>query len=268
MGALYQKQKKPVGALYDTSLDPTTPEEVAQWSQAQGMYTPGDWKTQLMNDLAGLFPRPGATEDQNIYRSLQAGMGIMGSRGTGGTPAGVLSANVYHGSPHLFDKFDMGKVGAGQGAQSYGHGLYFADSPEVAKTYQKEFVPLIPFLKGLKQGKNLKDELPAGNLYKVDLPDEQIGKMLDWDKPMSQQPESVKMALRESGMARDIDKINTPASEYFKTSGGIDSAVAAELRKLGIPGIRYLDQGSRAGGKGTSNYVVFDDSIPKIIGRE
>jgi hypothetical protein len=29
------------------------------------------------------------------------------------------------------------------------------------------------------------------------------------------------------------------------------------LQKAGIPGIRYLDQGSRVGGKGTSNFVVF-----------
>jgi hypothetical protein len=43
---------------------------------------------------------------------------------------------VYHGSPHEFDAFDMSKIGTGEGAQSYGHGLYFADSPGVAKSYQ------------------------------------------------------------------------------------------------------------------------------------
>ena len=42
---------------------------------------------------------------------------------------------VFHGSPHKFDKFDMSKIGTGEGAQAYGHGLYFADSPEVAKGY-------------------------------------------------------------------------------------------------------------------------------------
>jgi hypothetical protein len=288
MGALYQKQKKSVGALYDTSLDPTTPEEVAQWSHAQGaLYTPGDWKTQLMNDLANIFPRVGATEDQNIYRSLQAGMGIMGSRGTGGTPAGVLSANVYHGSPHLFDKFEMSKVGTGEGAQAYGHGLYFADNPEVAKTYQKEFVPLIPFLKGLKQGKNLKDELPAGHLYKVDLPDEHIGKMLDWDKPISADLRArVIAALPEN--QRDLSGMvvgsNRSASYRSLVRGEADmdgaqlynlleqnlgkQKATEVMRSVGIPGIKYLDAGSREAGKGTSNYVVFDDSIPKIIGRE
>ena len=38
---------------------------------------------------------------------------------------------------------------------------------------------------------------------------------------------------------------------------------ATQTFQAGIPGIRYLDQGSRGGaGQGTSNYVVFD---PKII---
>ena len=37
------------------------------------------------------------------------------------------------------------------------------------------------------------------------------------------------------------------------------------LRQAGIPGIKYLDQGSRAGGKGTYNYVVFDDKLIDII---
>ena len=46
---------------------------------------------------------------------------------------------VSHGSPHLFDKFDMSKIGTGEGAQAYGHGLYYADgfdSP-VAQSYSR-----------------------------------------------------------------------------------------------------------------------------------
>lgn len=43
---------------------------------------------------------------------------------------------AYHGSPHDFPTFDMSKVGTGEGAQSYGHGLYFAESEPVAKNYR------------------------------------------------------------------------------------------------------------------------------------
>jgi hypothetical protein len=37
------------------------------------------------------------------------------------------------------------------------------------------------------------------------------------------------------------------------------------LKERGIPGIKYLDQGSRGAGDGTRNYVVFDDSLIEIL---
>ena len=42
------------------------------------------------------------------------------------------SIKAYHSSPHDFERFDLSKVGTGQGAQSYGHGFYFAESPKVS----------------------------------------------------------------------------------------------------------------------------------------
>ena len=64
---------------------------------------------------------------------------------TGGMPfaqAGALGSaggkgiRAYHGSPHDFDKFDMSRIGTGEGAQAYGHGLYFAENEGVAKSYK------------------------------------------------------------------------------------------------------------------------------------
>jgi hypothetical protein len=46
-----------------------------------------------------------------------------------------MAIKAYHGSPHKFDKFDLSKIGTGEGAQAYGHGLYMAESPGVAKGY-------------------------------------------------------------------------------------------------------------------------------------
>lgn len=43
---------------------------------------------------------------------------------------------AYHGSPHDFDKFDASKIDTGEGAQAYGHGLYFAGDEAVAKGYR------------------------------------------------------------------------------------------------------------------------------------
>jgi hypothetical protein len=45
---------------------------------------------------------------------------------------------VFHGSPHDFDKFSMDKIGTGEGAQAYGHGLYFAENEGVARQYRDE----------------------------------------------------------------------------------------------------------------------------------
>jgi hypothetical protein len=43
-----------------------------------------------------------------------------------------------------------------------------------------------------------------------------------------------------------------------------------QLRQAGIPGIRYLDQSSRAGGEGTRNIVVFpgEEQNVKILSRD
>lgn len=43
---------------------------------------------------------------------------------------------AYHGSPYDFNKFDMSKIGTGEGAQAYGRGLYFSENEAVARDYR------------------------------------------------------------------------------------------------------------------------------------
>jgi hypothetical protein len=43
---------------------------------------------------------------------------------------------AYHGTPHEFDRFDIGKIGTGEGAQAYGHGLYFAERRGIGEQYR------------------------------------------------------------------------------------------------------------------------------------
>ena len=50
-----------------------------------------------------------------------------------------LWLEAYHGSPHDFDKFQMSQIGTGEGAQAYGHGMYFADEKKVAEEYRRMF---------------------------------------------------------------------------------------------------------------------------------
>ncbi|MCP4491743.1 MAG: hypothetical protein GY820_31220, partial [Gammaproteobacteria bacterium] len=60
------------------------------------------------------------------------------------TQAGVITKGgkklieAWHGTPHSFDKFDINKIGTGEGAQAYGHGLYSADSRGVAEGYKEQ----------------------------------------------------------------------------------------------------------------------------------
>ena len=101
-----------------------------------------------------------------------------------------------------------------------------------------------------------------GYLYKHDLPDEDIARYMDWDKPLSEQPESVQKALKKLGVDLDIDaektggelytsqvyaanraKLGGAISEKFLKGSEQDASEA--LRKAGIPGMKYLDQDSR-----------------------
>ena len=116
-------------------------------------------------------------------------------------------------------------------------------------------------------------ESKQGYLYKVDLPDAQIAKMLDWDAPLSKQPENVQAALKKM----DVEKVqqfykspDMPMSQviHHMNQQASPEKISKFLSQQGIPGIRYLDQGSRAGGAGTSNFVVFDPKHMNIIGRE
>jgi hypothetical protein len=266
--------------------------------------------------------------------------------GLGALPL-VPGMTVYHGSPHKFDKFDSSKIGTGEGAQAYGHGLYVAEDPKVAVGYRKnlsfkeivkQFRSELPdnanvdevmelleagqlpkgvsaVVKALRDDDWLGFDYPSqainaafgklddfdaspelrkavkdygGHLYNVDLPDEHIEKMLDWDAPLSEQSESVKAAIQKvvrdngitpenisqvsgkEGTGGDFYRVLSSTRSIRKAGGyGTDQdAASLMLKNLGIPGIKYLDGSSRSQGKGTRNFVVFDDKLLKIVEKE
>ena len=79
--------------------------------------------------------------------------------------------------------------------------------------------------------------------------------MLDYDKPINQQAPAVIEALKRAG-------INTESSAL---AGTMAQGQEQHLSKFGIPGIKYLDAGSRgAGGFGTRNFVVFPGEEDKL----
>lgn len=78
----------------------------------------------------------GRKTPQEIARTFLE-TGPMGPLGMARAPARIPNPiTAYHGSPHDFDKFELEKIGTGEGAQAYGHGLYFAENEGVARGYR------------------------------------------------------------------------------------------------------------------------------------
>ena len=267
---------------------------------------------------------------------------------------------AYHASPYDFERFDPSKIGTGQGAQSYGHGMYVAESPAVSGrggSYDREFTaknlrqsdttPQQEYiLRALGEGKsdmqiltgmardgiatdfdqasNVLNSIKSNksHIYEVNI-NSDPEHFLDWDKPLSQQSDKVKSAFNQmyagqvntrdlgtnphlyggtaltdvmlgnasigafpktmvpavvkdpasylplSGkatyemMARDVAKAEQAINPNFDVRS--PQQASQYLRDAGIPGIKYLDQGSRASGEGTHNYVVFDPATIDII---
>ena len=239
-----------------------------------------------------------------------------GSIGMGGRDEGI---RAYHGSPHDFDRFDLSKIGTGEGAQAYGHGLYFAENEGVAKSYKgvqgmasadpmpnvalkhlqaygdtleaRDMTRLV-FPKAtdaeIEAAINVAKSPPPGHMYEVNIranPEQ----FLDWDKPLrEQQPlldalsrsrsKSIKEILSDPNLlaptrelyGRDLGPMR--GEDLFKraaiaTTGKVTGGEPTTkiMRGAGIPGIRYLDAGSRGAGEGSSNFVVFDDKLIDIL---
>jgi len=257
---------------------------------------------------------------------------------------------AYHGSPHDFDRFSMEKIGTGEGAQAYGHGLYFAENEGVARGYRdalsrpyyalddgskaaekygadvidifersggdpKDMRDTIARIRSIVQ-RNLDDFgvsdasqlqpqfygdlssttiefanradnleklinsgdvrlVDPGSMYEVRInanPED----FLDWDKPLSEQPQKVREAVNDISPVKVFhSRLNDEYRAYLEGQGGIlasysdknrdeavrramdsltgenivrsdvPSVIASKLREAGIPGIKYLDAGSR-----------------------
>lgn len=284
---------------YQGLLDPMSDEAIGNMADLAGMVTLG----------AGAVPATGKHE-------LRAGI------------------KAYHGSPHDFDKFQMDKIGTGEGAQAYGHGLYFADSEGVARNYRdmlsipekrimydgsdvdgargvaasaaaqfkakskaRDYInslrnskvadqsfldDAIAELNKMDVGKAsvLVNEKP-GRMYEVNInanPDD----FLDWDKPLSEQPSALRSLMEQIDPEQygpnspDFDAMEPGSMTVERLSDMVRRQenlpreqmphwTSQELKQAGIPGIKYLDAGSRAAGDGSRNYVVFDENLISIV---
>jgi len=361
-------QRATDAAIQGTVQRLTLPGRAAQGVQPE---TPGMWseedefrRQQLEGEAANWAPQQALNMLGSGTPFAQAGAaGAAGGKLKSMTPVEgnpFEPIRAYHGSPYDFEKFDISKIGTGEGAQAYGHGLYFAENPAVAADYKKTLATkytdinrqqltkdasealgssskYLPWavLKELEAGTpidNVWSKLSADPLtrgrtsqeinaaidyVKTNYPNHAAvpGKtyevainadpehFLDWDKPLSEQPqvvEKIKASPQYQQMAaanhfgyspqefaqlplerqQKLIAETSPKTheailwegrpghgllQSFESSfGGSDKATEA-LREAGIPGIKYLDQGSRAAGEGTKNYVIFNHDLIDII---
>jgi hypothetical protein len=59
-------------------------------------------------------------------------------RAAGGQVRETMYQRAFHGSPHEFERFSLEKIGTGEGAQVFGHGLYFTSKKEIADYYRRQ----------------------------------------------------------------------------------------------------------------------------------
>ena len=97
---------------------------------------------------------------------------------------------AYHGTRELFDRFDLTKIGTGEGANAYGWGLYFTSSRDVANWY-KEKSALGNFFTALTPEEN--KSIPAGIKIRIAVKSERgipvdIEEFIaDWDSEIEQE---------------------------------------------------------------------------------
>jgi hypothetical protein len=242
------------------------------------------------------------------------------------------SITAYHGTKSMFDDFLSKHIGSGEGAQAFGHGLYFSESREVAKSYsprndeyedaemriynqairREDYITAEVFELAMmhynpdeikdryvEEGGYGADHVAAVHraadetlrplydkyfhgIYRVEI-NAEPGDFLDWDKTLLEQRSqigklrSVAADPNSPFTGNHLEMLGDSLQDFElgSTTGasiigvlGSDDTTAQVLVKSGIPGIRYLDADSRGSGDGTYNYVVFDERIIKIIGKE
>jgi hypothetical protein len=241
--------------------------------------------------------------DEGIGRAFDMAGSVTLGAGAVPAEANSLRAGIkaYHGSPHDFDRFSLDKIGTGEGAQAYGHGLYFAENEGVARNYRDnlsagakpgdygwlvdgvphtELPPAqrqavedyirtrdVAYLDDAGLGKAIINAAPAGKMYEVEI-NADPEHFLDWDKPLSEQHPTARDAVNR--VARDpapygLDRVTDDMRGVEMAKLLQSPEATAKLREAGVPGIKYLDGGSRTTGDGTRNYVTFSDEIVNIV---
>lgn len=207
------------------------------------------------------------------HEGLSPSAAVEGIRADAKAALAQSQANLKEATDRLGETVDLGP-GWG-GLRKFTYSQDEIDESNRSIEYNTRFVDLAESLTAdsVRESK--------GALYQVEIPDEAVARMLDWDKPLSEQSADIRQRLNTLKLpARGLAKLNATDAEdlafmYSEETGegyynlltevlGTDKAASKALNAAGIPGIRYLDAGSRTAGDGTRNLVLFDDSLARV----
>jgi hypothetical protein len=133
--------------------------------------------------------------------------------------------------------------------------------------------------KSLIEPELTKPEKLEAYMYKVDVADKAIPKMLDWDKPVAEQKNLMNLLKKDAkkdSWVKDFLEMDLKDDPTLKGKDLYDKLkykfnenqveASKYLESKGITGIKYLDAISRKEG-GTSNFVPFNAKNMKILER-
>ena len=137
---IYDAKKDPEGLWKDGKGD-VTKSEKNLWDKGYSGYFVNN---QRLGKVAAIFDPLDVTKKLMVplVPTAAAGLTALAPQEAEAGAAGLLNKiRAYHGSPHDFDRFSTESIGTGEGAQQYGHGLYFAEREPTALSYRDALTP-------------------------------------------------------------------------------------------------------------------------------
>jgi len=202
--------------------------KLAKTGAGAEVYGPGTYLSEGMDLAKGYQPRSDAFENA----------------------VGKLSERAYNTDNYI-------------AADIYDNFLLHKTPDEIKSTINEMYQgkDLIEANKALNQAAKLYQTKSKGGLYKVDLPDEYLPSLLNWDDPISSQSKEIQNLAKQYKL-----KPSDKGEALIGAVGGVEAA-AKKLPEFGLQGIKYFDTYSPGSGAGTSNYVVYNPEILKILER-
>lgn len=189
----------------------------------------------------------------------------------------ILFQIAYHGSPHNFDNFSTSAIGTGEGAQSFGWGLYFTNQEDIARWYADKLTNTEENEEYIREIEELEKEVQLlkviVDVYKTKLKENNLSKRIksnietalpDFLKKIESNEASIKL-LKEKLNKRNLYTVELPDNGYLLWDKEYD---AKDLTSLKQPLFNRLLDEYFGGDKESTQYEVDSIFYDGITGEE